>query len=193
MSGRSNAKVVVPLLGIVFGMAAMAWAAVPLYDLFCRVTGYGGTTTTAADGSDAILDQTIVVRFDASTERSMPWTFKPVQNTMTVRIGETNLAFYEAYNPTKRPVAGTASFNVTPLNVGGYFAKIDCFCFVEQVLAPGERVTMPVSFFVDPDIVDDDDTKNTHTITLSYTFFETPVTGDSAALGVETQPPAKGG
>ncbi len=114
-----------------------------------------------------------MVRFDASTARDMPWTFKPVQTTMEIRIGETGLAFYEAHNPTDRPVAGTASFNVTPLSIGGYFAKIECFCFTEQVLQPGETVMMPVTFYVDPEIVSDPETANTHTITLSYTFFET--------------------
>jgi cytochrome c oxidase assembly protein subunit 11 len=102
----------------------------------------------------------------------MPWEFKPVQREMTLRIGETGLAFYEAYNPTKRPVAGSASYNVAPFDAGGFFAKIDCFCFEEQVLQPGERVEMPVTFYVDPEIVDDRDAKYTKSITLSYTFYE---------------------
>ena len=170
---RSNARTVLKLLAVVAGMGAMGWAAVPLYDLFCRVTGYGGTTQQVAEASDRVLDRVVTVRFDASTGRGMPWEFRPSQNTMDVRIGETALAFYEAYNPTDHPVTGTASFNVTPLSVGSYFAKIDCFCFTEQTLAPGERVTMPVTFFVDPEMVDDAETTGIHTITLSYTFFET--------------------
>lgn len=192
MSKTAYKRTLIPLVGVVAGMAAMGWAAVPLYDLFCRVTGYGGTTQISASDSDVILDRTVVVRFDASIGRDMPWTFKPVKTTMEIRIGETGLAFYEAHNPTDRPVAGTASFNVTPLNVGSYFAKIDCFCFVEQVLQPGETVMMPVTFYVDPAIVEDDETADTHTITLSYTFYETEL-DNSAALEAENPKAAQGG
>ena len=192
MSKTGHRRTLIPLIGVVAGMGAMGWAAVPLYDLFCRVTGYGGTTQVATDASDVILDRTVTVRFDASTGRNMPWTFKPVQTSMDIRIGETGLAFYEAHNPTDRPVAGTASFNVTPLSIGSYFAKIDCFCFVEQVLQPGETVTMPVTFYVDPEIVDDPESAGTHTITLSYTFFETGL-DDSAALETEHPKAAQDG
>lgn len=192
MSTQNHRRTLVPLIGVIVGMAAMAWAAVPLYDLFCRVTGYGGTTQVAAQASDEILDQTVMVRFDASTARDMPWTFKPVKTTMEIRIGETGLAFYEAHNPTDRPVAGTASFNVTPLSIGGYFAKIECFCFTEQVLQPGETVMMPVTFYVDPEIVSDPETANTHTITLSYTFFETGVE-NTARLDTTNTTAAQGG
>ena len=173
MTSKSHTKTVLKLVAVVAGMGAMGWAAVPLYDLFCRVTGYGGTTQTASEASDVVLDRTVTVRFDASLGRDMPWSFKPVRNKMTVRIGETGLAYYEARNPTDRPVTGTASFNVTPLSAGAYFAKIDCFCFTEQTLAPGETVMMPVTFYVDPEMVDDAETAKIHTITLSYTFFET--------------------
>ena len=145
------AKTVVQTLSLVVFMGGLAWASVPFYDWFCRVTGFGGTTGVSEVASDEILEQTIKVRFDASLERSMPWEFKPLQREMTLRIGETGLAFYEAYNPTDRPVAGQASYNVTPYDAGYFFSKIDCFCFTEQVLQPGERVQMPVSFFVDPD------------------------------------------
>ncbi len=162
----------IPLVAVGLGMAALAWASVPLYDLFCRVTGYGGTTQIATEGSERVLDQTVTVRFDASLSRSMPWDFRPAQPTMKVQIGETALAFYEAHNPTDRPVAGTASFNVAPFSVGGYFAKIDCFCFTEQVLQPGETVMMPVTFYVDPEMVEDAETRGLTTITLSYTFYE---------------------
>ncbi|MEM9429944.1 MAG: cytochrome c oxidase assembly protein [Pseudomonadota bacterium] len=171
----SKARTVTALAGVVVFMGAMAWAAVPLYDWFCRVTGYGGTTATASATTDEVLDQTITVRFDASKERGMPWEFRPLTSEMEVRIGEENLAFYEAYNPTDRPIAGTASFNVVPYSAGGFFAKIACFCFELQVLAPGERVEMPVSFFVDPAIVDHREAKYVHTITLSYTFYETEI------------------
>jgi cytochrome c oxidase assembly protein subunit 11 len=154
----------------------------PFYDWFCRVTGYGGTTQVADAAPGTILDQTVKIRFDASVEAGMPWEFKPVVRTMDIRIGETGLAFYEAHNPTDRVIAGTASFNVFPDTTGGYFTKIECFCFQEQVLQPGETVQMPVSFFVDPTIVDDPDARFVREITLSYTFHETPLPEEQAAL-----------
>lgn len=159
-------------IGLVLVMGGLAWASVPFYDWFCRVTGFSGVTAVASGDSEIILDKTIKIRFDASLERDMPWDFKPVQREMTLRIGETGLAFYEAYNPTDRPVAGSASYNVAPFDAGGFFAKIDCFCFEEQVLQPGERVQMPVTFYVDPAIVEDRDAKYAKSITLSYTFYE---------------------
>ncbi len=172
MAMDAKSKTVVRLVGVVVTMGALAWASVPLYDWFCRVTGYGGETNVADGASDEVLDETITVRFDASKERDFPWEFKPMQREMEVRIGETGLAFYEAYNPTDEPIAGQSSYNVTPFEAGGFFTKIDCFCFEEQVLQPGERVEMPVTFYVDPEIVDDRDAKLVHTITLSYTFYQ---------------------
>ena len=170
------------LVGVVLVMGALAWASVPLYDWFCRVTGYGGATGYSDAGSDVILDQTIVIKFDASLERDMPWTFKPVVREMEVRIGETGLAFYEAHNPTDVAVAGSAAYNVAPFVAGGHFAKIDCFCFEEQVLEPGETVLMPVTFFVDPSIVEDKDAKDLGHITLSYTFYQIDLPDGYAAL-----------
>lgn len=178
----ANRRVVLWSVGIVGFMGAMSFAAVPLYDWFCRVTGYGGTTSVASESSADILEQTIKVRFDASLDREMPWQFRPLQREMTLRIGKSGLAFYEAYNPTDRPIAGTASYNVTPYSAGSYFIKVECFCFTEQVLQPGERVEMPVSFFVEPAIVEDREAKFAHTITLSYTFHETPLPDNHAAL-----------
>ncbi|HSF93773.1 MAG TPA: cytochrome c oxidase assembly protein [Thermohalobaculum sp.] len=178
----------IPLVGVIFGMAALAWAAVPLYDMFCRVTGFGGTTQVSEQGSDRVLDKTVTVRFDASTVQDMPWEFRPAQARMKLRIGETGLAFYEAYNPTDRVIAGTASYNVAPFSVGGYFTKIDCFCFTEQVLQPGERVRMPVTFYVDPEIVEDSETKGVTTITLSYTFYETELDSQAALSQTATDP-----
>ena len=166
--------------GVVLFMAGMGWAAVPLYDLFCRVTGYGGTTMVGT-GSDVVLDQTVRIRFDASKARGFPWEFRPVERTMEIRIGETGLAFYEAYNPTDQPVAGTASYNVTPYEAGLYFTKIDCFCFQHQVLQPGERVLMPVTFYVDPDMVESAEAAGVHTITLSYTFHHTELRPEDIA------------
>ncbi|MCR9085218.1 MAG: cytochrome c oxidase assembly protein [Rhodobacteraceae bacterium] len=172
--------------GVVVVMGSLAWASVPLYDLFCRVTGYGGTTSVSATGSDTVLDQTVTIRFDASKERDMPWEFTPVVREMEMKIGETGLAFYEAYNPTDVPIAGTATYNVTPYAAGGYFSKIDCFCFEMQVLEPGQRVQMPVTFYVDPDITRDREGKFVHTITLSYTFYETDLPEEQAALDSST-------
>ncbi|TRD22469.1 cytochrome c oxidase assembly protein [Palleronia caenipelagi] len=160
------------LVGVVLTMGALAWASVPLYTIFCQITGYGGTTNSAEAEADEILERTMKVRFDATLEKGMPWTFKPVEREMEIRIGETGLAFYEAHNPTDRPVAGQASYNVTPFYAGEFFSKIECFCFTEQVLQPGETVQMPVSFYVDPAIVDDPDAKFVKHITLSYTFYE---------------------
>jgi cytochrome c oxidase assembly protein subunit 11 len=170
------------LAGVAIVMVSLSFAAVPFYDWFCRTTGYGGTTGVAETGSDLILDRTIKVRFDASVERGMPWEFTPVEREMTLRIGETGLAFYEAYNPTDRVVAGTASYNVTPDAAGAYFEKIACFCFEMQVLQPGERVQMPVTFFVDPGIVTGRDAQYVKEITLSYTFHETELPDEQAAL-----------
>ncbi|RLJ60632.1 cytochrome c oxidase assembly protein subunit 11 [Litoreibacter meonggei] len=179
------------LVGVVLTMGALGFASVPLYDLFCRVTGYGGTTAQADADSDVILDRTINVRFDGSLSSNMAWEFKPVQREMTVRIGETGLAFYEAYNPTDRPIAGQASYNVFPFTAGGYFNKIACFCFTEQVLQPGERIQMPVTFFVDPEIVDDPDAKFVEEITLSYTFYEIDLPDGGAQAALTPEQPAK--
>ncbi|MCU0900367.1 MAG: cytochrome c oxidase assembly protein [Cypionkella sp.] len=180
-------KTAAKLAGVVVTMGALSFAAVPFYDWFCRVTGFGGTTSVATAAPETVLDQTIQIRFDGSTSGGMAWEFKPVQRTMTVRIGENALAFYEAHNPTDRVIAGTASYNVTPDAAGGYFAKIACFCFTEQVLQPGETVQMPVSFFVDPAIVTDREGKFVKEITLSYTFYETPLTEEQAALAVSPE------
>ena len=174
MALSRNARVVSRLVTLVVVMGALAWAAVPLYDWFCRVTGYGGQTQVASGGAaPKILDRTIKVRFDAGTARGMPWKFRPEVRVVELRIGETGLAFYEAHNPTDRPVAGTASYNVAPFSAGAHFVKIDCFCFEMQVLQPGQTVKMPVTFYVDPEIVEDQEAKHVRTITLSYTFHET--------------------
>lgn len=180
-------RTVLQLVSVVIFMGAMAWASVPFYSWFCRVTGFGGATDVATAASDIILDQEITVRFDASIDSGMPWTFKPVQREMTLKIGQTALAFYEAHNPTDHPVAGQAAYNVTPYAAGGFFDKIECFCFTEQVLQPGETVQMPVSFFVDPAIVEDREGKYVHTITLSYTFYQIdlPEEERQAALDIE--------
>ena len=182
-------RTLVQTVSVVLLMGGLAWASVPFYDWFCRVTGFGGVTGTASADEIEILDRTMTVRFDASRDRGMPWTFKPLQREMEVRIGESALAFFEAHNPTDRPIAGQAAYNVTPYEAGGFFDKIECFCFTEQVLQPGETVRMPVSFLVHPDIVDDRDAKYVHTITLGYTFYEIdlPSNDEHAALEADEQ------
>lgn len=182
------AKTVAQTVSLVVVMGGLAWASVPFYDWFCRVTGFGGVTGVSEVAPDDVLDQTITVRFDGSLHSNMAWEFKPVEREMEVRIGETGLAFYEAYNPTDRPIAGSASYNVTPYQAGGFFNKIQCFCFEEQVLQPGERVEMPVTFYVDPEIVEDRDGKFIHTITLSYTFYEIDLPEGYASLEQTDQP-----
>ena len=181
------------LIGFVVTLAFTTVVVVPpFYDWFCRVTGYAGTTATAQTGSDVILDRTILIRFDASLEAGMPWEFRPELPSMEMRIGQNGLAFYEAYNPTDRVIAGTASYNVAPDSAGAYFVKIHCFCFDQQVLQPGERALMPVSFYVDPAIVDDPDAKFVQSITLSYTFHTTDLPEAQAALQTEDAPAVVG-
>jgi cytochrome c oxidase assembly protein subunit 11 len=177
-------------LGIVaLVMVSLSFAAVPFYRWFCQVTGFGGTTNVAEAGADQVLDEVIRIRFDASKDRDMPWTFKPVERTMDIRIGETGIAFYEAHNPTDQPVAGQASYNVTPDQAGLYFSKIECFCFTQQVLQPGETVEMPVTFFVDPEITKDREAKYIREITLSYTFHQIPLPEAEASLAPAPKAP----
>ena len=183
MTGNRNRRTAAWLGVVVVAMVGLSFAAVPLYDLFCRGTGYGGTTTTAETAPEGVLDRTVTVRFDANTAPDMPWSFRPMTRTLDVRIGETALVFYEAENPTDEPVAGSASFNVAPYSAGTYFAKIACFCFELQVLQPGERIEMPVTFYVDPAIVDDAEAGGVTHITLSYTMHraDLPQTAATAA------------
>lgn len=181
---QRNKKMLSGLSAIVLIMTGLAFASVPFYDWFCRVTGFAGTTLTADTGSTIIIDREIKIRFDGSVDRALAWEFKPVQKEMKVKIGEMGLAFYEAYNPTSEPIMGTASYNVFPFSAGSFFTKIDCFCFEEQLLAPGERVQMPVSFYIDPDIENDMDGKFINQITLSYTFYQREIV-ESAAVMLE--------
>ena len=169
-----NGRTALGLLVVVAGMGSFAYASEPLYRLFCQVTGYGGTTQIADKTMPAAeaVDRIVAVRFDANVNHKLPWRFEPVQKEMRVRIGEQTLAFYEATNISDKPLVGTATFNVTPYKAATHFSKIDCFCFTEQVLRPGQTVQMPVSFFIDPEIVKDKDADDLATITLSYTFFQ---------------------
>jgi len=167
----ANKRVVIACSAFVVSMVGVSYAAVPLYKLFCQVTGYGGTTQRVEQMSDTILDRTIKVRFDANVAAGLPWKFKPVEREVEVRIGETIQIDYTAENISDANTYGQATFNVTPMSAGAFFNKIQCFCFTETELKPGEIMNMPVVFFVDPAIVNDPDAKNVTTITLSYTFF----------------------
>ena len=169
--GKRNRWTLVSCVGIVLGMTALSFAAVPLYDLFCRVTGYGGTTQKVAKSSGEIVDRIVRIRFDASVNSSLDWQFQPVQREISIKIGESAVAFYRARNLSATRSKGTATYNVTPLKAGKYFNKIDCFCFTEQSLEPGKSADMPVTFFVDPAIAKDKNLDDVKTITLSYTFF----------------------
>jgi cytochrome c oxidase assembly protein subunit 11 len=169
-------------------MAGLAFASVPLYQLFCKVTGYGGTTRVAASPvktGKAAQGRIITVRFDANVNSALPWQFKPNQLEVKVRVGEEVLALYTAKNIGTEAVVGNATFNVTPFKAGPYFNKVDCFCFSEQLLNPGEEVPMPVSFFVDPEIFDNPTTKDVKTITLSYSFYPAPEDVQKEALKIK--------
>ena len=160
-------------------MLALGFAAVPLYRIFCQVTGFGGTTqrVAAAATTQTVTGQMMNVRFDANVAPGMGWVFRPEKSVMRIAVGARNIAFFEAINTTGRTITGTATFNVTPTQSGQYFSKIQCFCFNAQTLKPGERIRMPVIFFVDPKLLDDPDARNISEITLSYTFFPSESTG----------------
>jgi len=184
---RRHGIVALSLVGLVAAMVGLSFAAVPLYRMFCQATGYGGVPQRAEHAPAEILDRTIRVRFDANVGNGLPWTFAPVERVIEVKIGETALAFFKASNTSAAPVSGTAVFNVVPEIAARYFTKIECFCFKQQTLAAGASVEMPVTFFVDPKFVEDEDTKNISEITLSYTFYRT-----DKDPGVAAAPPAGG-
>jgi cytochrome c oxidase assembly protein subunit 11 len=167
----SNRMIAAAASAGVLGMLGLAYAAVPLYETFCRVTGFGGTTRVATEGPAEILDQHVEVRFDANVADA-PLLFRPLQVTQSVKVGQHGLAFYEVTNPTKAEVRVIASYNVTPHMAGPYFNKLECFCFSERVIAPGETRKLPVVYFVSPDLVADRVAGQIETITLSYTFFD---------------------
>lgn len=167
----SNRRLAVVCIGFFAGMLGMAYAAVPLYDMFCRVTGYGGRTQRVEQYSQTVLDKEIKVRFDANVSGGLGWDFKPMQREVTLKIGETTQISYEAKNVSSRPLTGRATFNVTPQIAGAYFMKVECFCFTDTELKPGETLDMPVVFYVDPEIVNVQEMKNINALTLSYTFF----------------------
>lgn len=171
-------------------MLGLGFASVPLYRLFCQVTGFGGTTMKISEAQAAEIETTdrmISIRFDANVERSMPWQFRPLQVTDTVSIGARDMAIYVARNTSDRPVTGTATFNVEPEAAGKYFSKVQCFCFTEQELKPGQEIRMPVIYYVDPKILNDPDAKDIEQITLSYTFHpvKAPAEGSAAESGAK--------
>lgn len=168
---QKNTKLGLAILSIVLGMVMFSYAFVPLYNIFCKLTGYGGTTQQAIKTSDKIGHKKLIVRFDANVADDLPWEFKPLQNQVEVVTGENVLVYYSAKNKSSQPITGTAVYNVTPHKVGIYFNKIQCFCFQEQLLKPNEEVLMPVTFFIDPSFDDDRDVNYLDQITLSYSFF----------------------
>lgn len=168
---RRNRRLMLSCVGLVAFMVAGSFASAPLYRLFCQVTGFGGTPLRAERAPDKAAERTIIVRFNADIDPALPWQFRPVQREIRVKLGEDTLAFYSAVNRSGEASTGNAMFNVTPEKAGQYFNKIDCFCFKEQTLAPGQSADMPVNFFVDPALMKDVNMDDVKTITLSYTFF----------------------
>lgn len=179
---RKNARLGLTVLAIVFTMVGVSFAAVPLYDLFCRVTGFSGTTQVAASLPDQVVDRKITVKFNADTDRNLPWIFRPEEREIDIYLGQQGLTAYYAKNRTAKPVSGTALYNVTPLKAGKYFHKIQCFCFDNQTLQPGQEMTMPVMFFVDPALHDDPNMDDVRAITLSYTFYKSQTQELDSAL-----------
>ena len=182
-SRTKNGRTAVVLFALAGGMVGLAFASVPLYQLFCKVTGYGGTVNIEAVASNTVSKELVSVRFDANVNSSLDWQFKPLQTEIKLRAGENKLALFSARNLSDKTIVGTATFNVTPYKAALYFNKIDCFCFTEQVLAPGQETSMPVSFYVDPEMLTDPSTREVRTITLSYTFY--PAKDQSAAKTAE--------
>ena len=171
---RKNLNVVMILIGVLGFMVGLTFAAVPLYRIFCERTGYDGTPIRAEgqQGPKQVLDRVVTVTFTGDVNQSMPWSFYPKQNKIEAKVGETYLAFFEAKNLSDKPITGTATFNVSPEPWGPYFVKIQCFCFTEQTLQPGESVEMPVTFYLDPELAKDKLLNRMSDVTLSYTFFK---------------------
>jgi cytochrome c oxidase assembly protein subunit 11 len=170
-AGRNNGTIVLMCLSFIVGMGAMTYASVPLYRMFCEVTGFNGTTQRVEQASSVILDKRVQVTFDANVAPGVPWDFKPMQREVDPKIGETVEVKFMVENKSDQPTRGQAIFNVTPVEAGAYFNKVQCFCFDETDLAPGEKREMPVVFYVDPEITKAAETKDIGTLTLSYTFY----------------------
>jgi cytochrome c oxidase assembly protein subunit 11 len=178
-----NARLAWTMVAIVGGMLGLAYAAVPLYEAFCKATGFAGTPLVAQEGERPVIARTVEVRFDSNTDANLPWRFEPVERTVKIHLGEEKLVFFRATNRSQRPIVGTATYNVTPEWTAGWFNKIQCFCFKEQLLQPGQSVDMPVLFFVDADMNKDRRYDDVRTITLSYTFFEAKTERAKILLG----------
>ena len=194
MSGDKNARLAWSLAAAVGGMLALAYAASPLYDMFCRATGFGGTPRVAQEGERPVLSRTVNVRFDSNVDANLPWRFTPLEREVKVKLGEERLVHYRVTNLSQRPIVGTSAYNVTPETAGAWFNKLQCFCFTEQLLLPGQSMDMPVVFFVDPEMDKDRRYDNVRTITLSYTFFEAKTERAKLLLGsVPADATGKGG
>lgn len=168
----ANRRIALLCVAAVVGMIGLSYASVPLYELFCQVTGFAGTTHRADAAPEQSLARQVTIRFDATVARNLPWEFAAAQGPQHLKIGEVGLAFYRAKNLSAQPLIGTATFNVTPAKAGAYFSKLECFCFTEQRLAAGQEVDMPVQYFIDPSIEEDENMRDVKTITLSYTFHQ---------------------
>jgi len=183
-AGRDkNARLAWTMVAIVGGMLGLAYAAVPLYQAFCKATGFAGTPLVAKEGERPVIARTVEVRFDSNTDANLPWRFQPVERSIKVHLGEEKLVFFRATNLSQRPIVGTATYNVTPEWTAGWFNKIQCFCFTEQLLQPGQSIDMPVLFFVDADMDKDRRYDDVRTITLSYTFYEAKTERAKTLLG----------
>jgi cytochrome c oxidase assembly protein subunit 11 len=182
-SSGKNRRLALVAAGVAAGMVGLSFASVPLYSAFCKATGYGGTTQRAAQAPAGTAEHVINVRFDANMASTLGWSFKADQTVMKVKLGEQNMAHYSARNLSDKTLTGSAVFNVSPGEAGFYFNKIQCFCFTKQTLGPGESAVFPVTFFVDPAILDDADARDIKEITLSYTFYpaSTPVAANATA------------
>jgi cytochrome c oxidase assembly protein subunit 11 len=194
MSGDKNARLAWSLAAAVGSMLALAYAASPLYDMFCRATGFGGTPQVAQEGERPVLSRTVNVRFDSNVDANLPWRFTPLEREVKVKLGEERLVHYRVTNVSQRPIVGTSTYNVTPETAGAWFNKLQCFCFTEQLLLPGQSMDMPVVFFVDPEMDKDRRYDNVRTVTLSYTFFEAKTERAKTLLGsVPADATGKGG
>jgi cytochrome c oxidase assembly protein subunit 11 len=180
-----NRVVLGALVGVTLGMIALSFAAVPLYQVFCRATGFGGTTQRATQSAAQVLDRKIEIRFNTDVNSDLPWIFKPNQRSVTLKVGETGMATFHAVNKSAEPIVGTAVYNVTPEKAGLYFDKIQCFCFTQQLLKPQESADLPVAFYVDPAIAKDPNLDDVTVITLSYTFYRAKSPALDKAIGAE--------
>jgi len=181
--GDPNARLAWRLVAVVGGMMGLAYAAVPLYEAFCKATGFNGTPLVALEGERPIVARTVQVRFDSNIDSNLPWRFEPLQREVKVQLGEEKLVHFRATNVSQRPIVGTATYNVTPERSAGWFNKVQCFCFTEQLLQPGQSVDMPVVFFVDAEMAKDRRYDDIRTITLSYTFYEAKTERAKTLLG----------